>query len=127
MAAGLLKGRGRHRGRIDSAGVAALIGMPPPEFAVLEMAERGLDISQHRAKQITGELAREFDLVLVMEEAQRRFIEQRWLALRGRVYRLGEWRDEDLVDPFNGPRTSFARCLDAIEECLTDWEARLAA
>ncbi|MGH6890081.1 MAG: low molecular weight phosphotyrosine protein phosphatase, partial [Rhizomicrobium sp.] len=113
--------------RIDSAGVAALVGMPPPEPALSVMAKRGVDISHHRAKQVTRDLAREFDLVLVMEAAQRRFIEQRWVSLRGRVYRLGEWRDEELHDPFNGPVETFARCLDRITDYLDDWEGRFAA
>lgn len=127
MAAGLFSARRGGAGRVDSAGVDALVGMPPPDFAMSVMADRGVDISQHRAKQVTGELAREFDLVLVMEEAQRRFIEQRWFALRGRVYRLGEWRDEDIRDPFNGPRTGFAQCIETIADYLEDWEARFAA
>ena len=128
MAAALFAERARSRGRalrVDSAGLAALDGSAPPEPVVALMARRGLDVSEHTARQLTGELASDYDLVLVMEAAQQRFIEQNWMALKGRVRRLGEWRDEDVPDPYGLPEEFYAECLAQIGSCVEDWEERL--
>jgi protein-tyrosine phosphatase len=128
MAAALFSARaGRRPGQVASAGVAAMVGYKVPEEVRSLMEERGIDISRHRGVQITCEMAQAFDLVLVMEEAHRLFLEQNWMALRGRVRRLGEWRDMDIDDPFNRPSEAYATCLDRIDACLSDWEVRLAA
>lgn len=128
MAAALLVERAQIHGRsfeFASAGVSALVGQPPPEPIVALMAKRGIDVSKHRARQLTGNLASEYDLVLVMEAAQQRFIEQNWIALKGRVRRFGEWRDEDVPDPYGLPKEFYADCLARIEACAGDWERRL--
>ena len=128
MAAALFAERARSRGRalrVDSAGLAALDGSAPPEPVVALMARRGLDVSEHTARQLTGELASDYDLVLVMEAAQQRFIEQNWMALKGRVRRLGEWRDEDVPDPYGLREEFYADCLAQIGSCVEDWEERL--
>jgi len=111
--------------RVASAGVAARSGQRSPETVVSLMTGRGHDLAGHRAQPLTTELARQADLVLVMETFQKRFIEDRWLALRGRVRRLGEWRGEDILDPYGGPRRLYEDCLLRIETCLDDWQERL--
>lgn len=113
--------------RVASAGVAARTGLPPPEPVVALLAERGLDVAAHRAQQFTGALGSGSDLVLVMEAAQKRFIEKNWPALKGRVRRLGEWRNEDVHDPYGQPTRVYADCLAHLEACLDDWHERLLA
>jgi protein-tyrosine-phosphatase len=59
----------------SSAGVAALDGNAPTREAVEVMMERGIDISDHRAIRVTRNIVEASDLVLTMEEAQKRLIE----------------------------------------------------
>jgi low molecular weight protein-tyrosine phosphatase len=130
MAASLFAARAaklRSTLRVASAGVAALVGRPPPEPVISLMAKQGLDVSGHKARQLTSELASSHELLLVMEAAQQRFVEQNWRSLRGRVRRLGEWRGEDVPDPYGLPDESYTRCLASIEGCVNDWEERLLA
>lgn len=54
-----------------SAGISALVGRPADGLAQELMAARGLDLSGHRARQLTPELATSFDLILVMEDGHR--------------------------------------------------------
>src|SRR5690349_14629358 len=78
MAAAVLSHRVSAAGRkvtVESAGLAALVGHPADEMAQTLMAERGLDIGEHRARQLTAEMLRDFELVLVMESEQQRSIE----------------------------------------------------
>ncbi len=126
MAEALLAERGQQRNlRVASAGTAALVGYAPPAPAIELMAERGLDISTHRAQQLTDALALKYDLLLVMEQAQQRWIESQWPVLRGRVYRLGGGGSEDVPDPYGHPREIFAECLRQINSGVEEWSKRL--
>jgi protein-tyrosine phosphatase len=107
---------------VESAGIAALVGKPADPIAVALMSERGLDLSAHRARQLTPELARRFELVLVMEAGHQRDVEATVPALRGRVHRLGRFGDFDVPDPYRQPRAAFERALALIERGLDDFE-----
>ncbi|PPS58727.1 hypothetical protein CRX72_21915 [Pantoea sp. BRM17] len=56
-----------------SAGLGALEGYPADKMASEVAAEHGLSLDGHQAQQLTAEMCRDFDLILVMEK---RHIEQ---------------------------------------------------
>ena len=91
------------------------------------MGERGLDISGHKARQLTPELIGNSDLILVMEKGHRRAIDSVEPAARGKIYRLCEWRDKDIPDPYGEPRKSFEEALELIEEGVADWAEKITA
>jgi protein-tyrosine phosphatase len=124
MAEALLSRRfaARGHGHVESAGLAALSGHPADPLAVQLLAERGIDLSAHRARQLTPELLASFDLVLVMEEGQQRAIEALSASARGRIQRLGRVGGFDVPDPYGGPRAAFERALALIERGLDDLE-----
>ena len=74
---------------------------------------------------MTPDLLRSSDLVLAAEQAHVRELLRLAPTLRGRVFRLGHWRDLDIPDPIRGPREEFERCLARIEACLGDWMPHL--
>lgn len=128
MAAALLAERAKDRGaalEIGSAGVAALAGHPSPEPVINLMKERGIDVSGHRARQLSGALGMRHELILVMERMQREFIMRKWPELTGRVQLFGERREEDVYDPYGFAPAAYAQCLAQIEACLGDWDERL--
>ncbi len=124
MAEALLRARfaTRRRGTVSSAGIAALVGRPADPVAVELLAERGIDLSAHRARQLTPEMIRSADLVLVMEAAQQQEIERLSKAARGRVHRLGRFGDFEVEDPYRLPRSAFERALRQIERGLDDFD-----
>ena len=124
MAEGLLRARfaGRGRGSVTSAGIAALDGRAADPIAVGLLADRGIDISGHRARPITPELVAGADLVLVMEAAQQQAIERLAPSARGRVHRLGRFGGFDVEDPYRQPRAAFERALRDIERGLDDFD-----
>ncbi len=124
MAEALLRARfdARRRGIVSSAGIAALVGRPADPLAVELLAERGIDLSEHRARQLTPELIGSADLVLVMETAQQAEIERLSRAARGRVHRLGRFGGFDVEDPHRLPRPAFERALRLIEQGLDDFD-----
>lgn len=125
MAAAMFAARARLTGYpllVASAGLTALVGQRPPAVVIELTGDRGLDLSRHRAQQLTGALAEQHDLVLVMDSAQQRFVQRSWRALKGRVCRLGAWRDEDVLDPYGAGEEEYAACFSCIERCVNDWE-----
>jgi len=125
MAEVLLAERLRARGAgavVESAGIAALVGRPADSIAQALVAERGLDLSRHRARQLTPELIRAFELVLVMEAEQQRAVESILPSARGRVHRIGRWGGFDVPDPYRRDRAAFERALTLIERGIDDLE-----
>jgi protein-tyrosine phosphatase len=110
---------------VESAGTAALVGEPADPLAVAVMKQRGIDLSGHRARQLTRELASAFELILVMDEAQQRAVERVFPAGRGRIHRLGRFEDFDVPDPYRKPRDAFEQSLELIERGLTGFERAL--
>lgn len=112
---------------VSSAGLGAVVDYPAAEHAEVLMAERGLDISGHRARQLTPDLIYTSDLILVMESKHKHAIDEADETARGKVYRLCEWRDQDIPDPFQQPRESFEKTLLLIEQGVQDWVERIRA
>jgi len=128
MAAALLRNAlGEKQGiTVESAGLGALVGEPASSDAVALMHERGLDISGHRARQITPDMVQSADLVLVMETGHKRAIDANEPAARGKIYRLGEWQDQEINDPYRQPRAAYEEALARIEHGVSEWAARIS-
>lgn len=125
MAAVVLTDRLRRHGVeavIASAGLRALVGRPAEPHAQALMRERGLDLSGHRARQLTAELITPFELVLVMEERHERAVHALSPSARGRVHRIGRFCGFDVPDPYGQDRHAFERSLALIDRGLTDFE-----
>ena len=122
MAAALLASR-RPRPLVASAGIAALQGEPADPDAVAVLAELGVDLRGHVARQLTPELATGFDLILVMEQRQQRAVEWMVPVARGRVQLLGRFGGFEVDDPYGGGRDAFRRSLAQIQRGLDDFDA----
>ena len=129
MAEALLRNalRGQEEITVESAGLGALVGHPASDYAVELMDERGIDISSHRAQQLTPDLVSKADLILVMESGHRRVIDENDITARGKVHRLGEWQDKDIDDPYRQEKTAFIEALADIESGIASWVEKLAA
>ena len=112
---------------VESAGLGALVGHSASEHAVDLLAERGIDISSHRARQLTPEMVGIADLVLVMESRHKKSIETADAAVRGKVFRLGEWRDTEINDPYRQSRAVYEEVLADIDDGVADWKDQLTA
>lgn len=125
MAAAELSRRLAARGAgatVESAGIAALVGRPADPLAQELMRARGIDLSGHRARQFTPDLARTFELILVMSAEQQRALERMLPSARGRVQRIGRWGGFDVPDPYRCARGAFVQALELIDRGLDDLE-----
>jgi protein-tyrosine phosphatase len=110
---------------VRSAGLNSLSGMPADETAVRLMQARGIDITSHRATQITREMCEKTELALVMSTEQRQYVEYHYPFACGRVYRLCEFSKRDVPDPYRRPERAFRECLDLIDDGVRDWLQRI--
>jgi protein-tyrosine phosphatase len=124
MAEGLLAAAlpGMH---LHSAGLNAVLGAPADETAVQLMSQLGIDITPHRARQITRQMCLESDMVLVMEREQRQRLEKTYPEACGRVFRLGEYVNQDIPDPYRKPVSAFRTALSIIEDGIGHWVQRI--
>lgn len=111
--------------QVQSAGLSALIGMPADEIATRLMCARGLDISSHRAQQISQQMCAHADLVLVMDGEQRQRLEEIYPHTRGRVFKMGEHSKRDIPDPYRQPEEVFRDALSLIDEGVREWLHRI--
>ena len=106
---------------ISSAGLGALIGHPADPLSVQIMSEHGINISSHRAQQISPRLVSQAELILVMDSEQKRHVETRYIGAHGKVFRLGEADRVDIPDPYREGMESFRAAHELIDKGVTFW------
>ncbi len=82
---------------IGSAGIAAPQGRPATQPAIAIAREMGLDITAHRARQLTSDMINAADLILVMEHKHREWITQQVPAAEPKIRLLG--KNGEIPDP----------------------------
>jgi protein-tyrosine phosphatase len=110
---------------VNSAGLSALIGQGADPQAQAVAEQHGLDLSEHRAQQISALLCQQHDLVLVMEQAHKDWLEQLHPQVRGKVFRLGHLGQFDIADPYRKPAEAFETAYAAIARGVSDWAPRI--
>lgn len=116
--------------RVESAGLNAENGYGPHPEAVRLMAERGLDISRHRSRLLTPDMALRADLILVMDRTQKTWCELLMPSTRGRVFLFGCWLPQDrqeIPDPMNKPKEAFAPVFESLLQAADVWRNELSA
>ena len=125
MAEALLAARAPAGVVVRSAGIGALVGYAAEPDAQELMHARGMDISAHRARQLTLAMAMEADLILVMETRHQQHIHNLVPSTRGKVHLLGKWQDVEVPDPYQKSAAHFAQALELIEQGVDAWAERL--
>ncbi|MEI7035741.1 low molecular weight protein-tyrosine-phosphatase [Fulvimonas yonginensis] len=116
----------RHLGdrgiRVSSAGLGALVGSPMDENAIALLQERGIDASEHRARQLEPSMLREADLVLAMERRHLNSLVRIAPEASGKAFLFGKWDDGgDVPDPYRRPRPVFEQVHESIERGVSSW------
>ncbi|WP_256201564.1 MULTISPECIES: low molecular weight protein-tyrosine-phosphatase [Nitrosomonas] len=110
---------------VSSAGLGALTGHEADPIACQLMAQKGMDISAHRARQLADSMIHKADLILVMETWQKTAIETRTPSAKGKVFRLGEWKKIDIDDPYQKDKSVFIHSIMLIEQAVDQWVTKL--
>lgn len=107
---------------VHSAGLGALVGKPMDAMARTLLAEHGIDGGEHRARQLSGAMLREADLVLAMEHDHVACIRRLAPEASGKVMLLDHWgAGADIADPFGQSREAFEHVYDVIDRSVASW------
>ena len=111
-------------GRIEIASAGTHdyhVGEPPDARSVAHAARRGYDLTALRARQVSRADFHEFDRILAMDRGHLRQLQA--IAPAGSPSRLamfldhsGNWRGQDVPDPYYGGARGFEEVLDMVEE-----------
>lgn len=112
----------KDRVQVASAGTHALHGNQAETHAMYAMDQIGIDISKHRARQITKEIARNSDLILTMEAAHVKRVKN-LLGWRQNTPRMiSEFnphsRTHDIKDPYGGILKDYETCIKTLKPCI---------
>lgn len=113
--------------RVESAGTWALEGEAAHPKAQLALAERGLDLSQHRSRSVSDELLRGFNLILTMETSHKEALRLEFPDIVSRVYLMSEMVGQtfNVLDPVGGSEEDFRIAAQDIDQILSDGFERI--
>ncbi len=115
---------------VSSAGIATqksgLTGKPADVMACEVMGQFGFDLSGHQAQQLTPELCRDYDLILVMEKGHIEAVTNIAPEARGKTMLFGQWIGQrDIPDPYRQSREAFEHSLTLVEQAAQAWATKL--
>ncbi len=91
-----------------------MTGHPADPFSVQLMQERGIDISMHRAQSLASWMVSEADIVIAMDLQQMRFVEAKYPASKGKVFRFHAFGGADVPDPYRQDLAVFRQACSRI-------------
>ncbi|MFX7021178.1 low molecular weight phosphotyrosine protein phosphatase, partial [Acinetobacter baumannii] len=84
-----------------------------------------IDMRPHVARQLSAELIKQNDLILVMSNNQQKHIEQTWPFAKGKIFRLGHWQGQNIPDPYQHDQAFFDQTCRNIQSYVQDWRTQL--
>lgn len=111
---------------IASAGVGALVGRPADAMAAEVARDHGISLDGHEARQLTSELCREYDLILVMEKGHIAAVANIAPEARGKTMLFGQWvGQKEIPDPYRQSREAFDFAYSLLDEAALAWAKKL--
>jgi protein-tyrosine phosphatase len=108
--------------RVSSAGLGALVGRPMDDNAIALLQSRGIDASEHRARQLEPSMLREADLILAMEQRHLNSVARLAPEASGKVFLFDKWHaGGDVPDPYRRSRRVFEQVHASIERGVGSW------
>lgn len=104
--------------KVGSAGIYTEEGFSATEEAITVASRRGIDLSCHKTRKVTGQLLEEYDIILTMTRGHRDAIVNIYPQLSHKIYTLREAageEDGDIIDPIG-------RGIDVYEETYRELE-----
>lgn len=111
---------------VASAGVGALVGKPADKMATQVAAEHGVSLEGHVARQLTADMCRDYDLILVMEKGHIEAVTNIAPEARGKTMLFGQWLGmKDIPDPYRQSKEAFDHAYQLIEQSAQAWAKKL--
>ena len=111
---------------VESAGLGALVGKGADATASSVAQDNQLSLAGHSARQITGRMCREYDLILVMEKRHIAALCEIAPEMRGKVMLFGHWDGErEIPDPYRKSREAFEAVYTLLDRSARQWAQAL--
>ncbi|NDL62335.1 arsenate reductase/protein-tyrosine-phosphatase family protein [Acerihabitans arboris] len=111
---------------VDSAGISALTGYEADDNAISVAAQNDLSLQNHCAKQLTKELCRNYDLILVMEKKHIQAVCKLVPEARGKVMLFGHWTSQEISDPYHKSLEAFQATYILLDNAAHKWASKLS-
>jgi tRNA threonylcarbamoyl adenosine modification protein (Sua5/YciO/YrdC/YwlC family) len=108
---------------ITAAGLAVLPGMGASFETRKLLEQEGIDVSKHRARQFTAEIAKRADLILVMQKVHEQKILHEYPFVKNRLYLLKEFAkiddgDLEIYDPIGKSEEYYKLIFEVIKQAV---------
>jgi protein-tyrosine phosphatase len=113
--------------QVQSAGTWASNGQAPSRYSQEILAERGLDISNHRSQVITREMLEGAALVLCLAEGHAEAMRAEFPDQADKIFLLTEMvgQQYSVSDPYGGPRHAYERMVNDVTQLVEDGLPRI--
>ncbi|BCT96469.1 protein-tyrosine-phosphatase [Lysobacter helvus] len=112
--------------RVESAGLAALVGNPIDPLAQRVLEANGLSGTEHVARQVTAAMIGTADLVLAMQKRHLDAIHAISPQARGKTFLMGRWSgNTEVSDPYGKTQPVFEASYRDIDRMAHDWRMHL--
>lgn len=105
---------------IESAGTWAKNGRQAHPDMRTAALEAGLNLAEHRARNVDTIALEEYDLILTMEQSHKEAMRAEFTAVRDRIYLLSEMVGiaYDVPDPIGGPLDDYRATVRELDRLL---------
>ncbi len=122
----LLKENNIENINVSSAGISAFEGQQANQNAIKVLIDKGIDIKNHRARQLTEEIIKDSDLILTMTDSHKKIITNVLPEYSDKIYPLKEYAlivnnestedvNLDIEDPYGMDYNIYKQCAEDIE------------
>lgn len=111
---------------VHSAGLGALVGHDTDATAKQVAEQHGVECPTHSARQLTKEMCRQADVILVMEDKHKEAVSRLAPEVRGKTFLLGQWNNnQEIPDPYKKSEEAFQHVYQLIADNCELWSKKL--
>jgi len=112
---------------VESAGTWAPEGEPAALRTQLVLKELGIDLQDHRSRQVNQQMLSQFNLILVMERGHKEALQIEFPEIAQNVYLLSEMIDAnfEIHDPIGMSMVEFLETRGEISQLLKDGSEKI--
>ncbi|EKD44962.1 MAG: Phosphotyrosine protein phosphatase [uncultured bacterium] len=110
---------------IYSAGLSAMVGSSIHKEMKLLLDQENIDASEHIAQQVTAKHVNDAEIIFVMEDWHKKELSVAFPSGRGKIFCLGQWKDEIVVDPYRKEKVVYQEVFDVIKQNWELWQKKL--
>lgn len=113
----------------SSAGIQVDHPIPPPKEAIFSATNFGIELRDHKSRQINCKLMESYDMITVMETWQYTYLKKKYRKFKNKIFllplfeksprmSLGSYYIHNIKDPYGKNIIEYDECYNRIENCI---------